>query len=72
MHFLGLSGMPRRIPDYPDCFWYWNKVVSLGHCCTTLSLFVFILSLIFFDARGLPTKVASKGRLLLKQHYRHY
>ena len=29
-HFLGLAGMPRRIPDYATQFADWNMVSSIG------------------------------------------
>jgi cytochrome c oxidase subunit I len=40
MHFLGLCGMPRRIPDYPDAYAYYNYVASFG---SLLSMFGIIL-----------------------------
>jgi len=42
MHFLGLAGMPRRVPDYPDIFYFWNYVSSVGSSITTIGVFLLI------------------------------
>jgi cytochrome c oxidase subunit 1 len=44
MHFLGLAGMPRRVPDYAEAFAGWNFIESIGAYISYGStlLFVFI------------------------------
>ena len=46
MHFLGLAGMPRRIPDYPDGFQFWNTFITLGSFMTFVSVVIFFFIII--------------------------
>ena len=58
MHFLGLSGMPRRIPDYPDAFAAWNAIASYGSYISIVSVILFFYIIFLTLTSG--TKQASK------------
>ena len=46
MHYLGVAGMPRRIPDYPDAFHIFNKIATWGSYTSGFSVLVFFWVLI--------------------------
>ncbi len=46
-HFLGLAGMPRRIPDYPDAYAGWNLVSSYGSYLSFAATLIFFFSIVY-------------------------
>jgi heme/copper-type cytochrome/quinol oxidase subunit 1 len=63
MHFLGLAGMPRRIPDYPDAFAGWNAIASLGSYLSALSAILF-----FYIVYETLTKGQKSVKLTHEEH----
>jgi cytochrome c oxidase subunit I len=51
-HFLGLQGMPRRIPDYPDAQVYWNHISSLGYLVMAAGMIVFFVNVAYAFIAG--------------------
>jgi cytochrome c oxidase subunit 1 len=51
MHFSGNQGMPRRYPDYPEAFWGWNFVASIGSLISVAS-FLFFFYIVWVTMRS--------------------
>jgi heme/copper-type cytochrome/quinol oxidase subunit 1 len=64
MHFLGLAGMPRRIPDYPDAYADWNLIASFGSYITAFGLLLFFYN-IYISLLG--DKPLTKATVLVKK-----
>jgi cytochrome c oxidase subunit 1 len=47
MHFLGLQGMPRRYPDYPDAYAYWNEIATWGYMIMAAGMVFFFVNVIW-------------------------
>lgn len=60
MHFLGLAGMPRRIIEYPDSFYFFNYLATIG---SLLSVFSFV---IFFSIFCLIIGIFGTNSFFLK------
>jgi len=53
MHFLGLAGLPRRIPDFPIAYLPWNYLITFGSYITLIGLLIFLQTIVkvFTDKR---------------------
>ncbi|HWL46816.1 MAG TPA: cytochrome c oxidase subunit I [Sphingomonadaceae bacterium] len=52
MHFLGLEGMPRRYPDYPDAYTHWNAIATHGYEIMAVGMVVFFVNVIWSLVAG--------------------
>ena len=58
MHFLGLAGMPRRVPDFPDAYSSWNLIASFGSYISAISavLFFYIVYITLTSGKKVSSK----------------
>jgi len=69
-HFLGLQGMPRRIPDYADAMHGWNMISSYGAYISFASTLFFVGVAIYTLTAGkkVPANYWGEGADTLEWH----
>ena len=67
-HFLGLDGMPRRIPDYTPAFAYWNKISTIGYMVMAVGMVIFFINMIWslFAGKKAPDNYWGEGATTLE------
>ena len=68
MHFLGLAGMPRRIPDYPDAYAGWNAVASFGSYISGIGLLIFFYIIYVSFTSGKLVEQNEEAIVLIKRN----
>ncbi|WP_114953306.1 cytochrome c oxidase subunit I [Sphingosinicella terrae] len=68
MHFLGLQGMQRRVPDYTDAFADYNWLASWGYAIMGIGMIFFFINLIWslFAGRKAPDNPWGEGATTLE------
>lgn len=72
MHFLGLAGMPRRIPDYPDIYSGWNYISSIGSLISFAGTITFFIVLYEMYIRNNIDDVLQTPFMKKKKVYRYW
>ncbi len=51
-HWLGMLGMPRRVPEYDPQFQFWNDVSSISSYVMTFSILLFFINIVWSLRNG--------------------
>ena len=67
-HFLGLDGMPRRIPDYSPAFGEWNYLSTVGYMIMAAGMGIFFVNILWsmFAGKQAPDNPWGEGATTLE------
>ncbi|MGC2242815.1 MAG: cytochrome c oxidase subunit I, partial [Candidatus Aquilonibacter sp.] len=51
-HWLGMLGMPRRVPEYDPQFQFWNDISSVSSYVMTISILLFFINIVWSLQNG--------------------